>query len=192
MSGQGTASLSAPVPSSREGLRVGRSAIGAVAAALAVACFARHGITGRALIDAFLVVVLVVLSAIDLERRLLPDRIVLPSAAIVLVLQIALFSGRTTEWLVGAAGALLFFLVAHLAYPAGLGMGDVKLGLLLGAGLGYAVAPAIFLGLLASAVAGILIVARYGLAARKRSIPLGPFLAFGAVFIVLAGDPGLF
>ena len=84
----------------------------------------------------FFCVVLVVLSAIDLEHRIVPNRIVLPAALVVLVAQTALHP--SPEWTLGALGASGFLFVAALAYPAGMGMGDVKLALLLGAMLGRA------------------------------------------------------
>jgi leader peptidase (prepilin peptidase)/N-methyltransferase len=153
----------------------------AVAFGLAAACFLHFGVTARAFVSALFVVVLVVLSVIDIEHGLLPNRIVLPATAVILVLQLALFPGHAVEWIVSTLGAGIFFLAAFLTYRAGLGMGDVKFALLLGAGLGKAVVLGMFVGLFASGIAGLIIVARFGLEARKRTIPLGPFLAFGAV-----------
>ena len=88
---------------------------------------------------------LVALSAIDLTHRIVPNRIVLPAAAITLVAHTLI--DPSPEWLIASVGASAFFLVAALAYPAGLGMGDVKLALLLGAMLGSTVMLAIMLGL---------------------------------------------
>jgi len=133
------------------------------------------------LVLAFFAVVLVVLSIIDLRTRRLPNRIVLPAAAFVLVAQIAIAPDRALEWTLGAAGAFTFLLIAALINPAGMGMGDVKLALLLGAALGWAVAPALFIGLAAASVAGLVLIARGGWAARKTAIPLGPFLALGGI-----------
>lgn len=159
----------------------------AVAFVLAAACFLEFGVTGRAFVSALFVVVLTVLAAIDLERRIIPNRIVLPAAAVVLVLQIAVSPEHALEWVLASLGAMLFFLIAFLTYRAGLGLGDVKLGLLLGAGLGKGVVLGIFVGLFASGIAGLVIVARHGLAARKQAIPLAPFLAFGAVVALFFG-----
>jgi leader peptidase (prepilin peptidase) / N-methyltransferase len=135
----------------------------------------------HALVLAFFAAVLVVLSVIDLRTRRLPNRIVLPAAALVLAAQIAISPDRALEWTLGAAGAFTFLLVAALVNPAGLGMGDVKLALLLGAALGWAVAPALFIGLAAAALAGVVLIARGGWAARKTAVPLGPFLALGGL-----------
>lgn len=159
-----------------------------VTAILVAACFLRFGITGRAFVGGFFVAALVALSAIDFERRILPDRIVLPSTAIVLAAQIALFPDRTLEWVLSAFLASLFLFVAVVAYPRGMGMGDVKLALLLGAALGKTVAVGLMLGMLATMVVGIVLMARHGSAARKMAIPFGPFLALGSVIALFFGE----
>lgn len=135
----------------------------------------------EALVLAFFAGVLVVLSVIDLRTRRLPNRIVLPAAGLVLAAQIAIAPDRWLEWILGALGAFSFLLVAALINPKGMGMGDVKLALLLGAALGWAVAPALFIGLAAAALAGLALIARGGWAARKATVPLGPFLALGGL-----------
>jgi leader peptidase (prepilin peptidase) / N-methyltransferase len=159
----------------------------AVAFALAAACFLHFGVTARAFISALFVVILSVLSSIDIERGILPNRIVLPSTAVILVLQVAFFPDQALEWVVSSLGAGLFFLLAYLTYRAALGLGDVKFALLLGAGLGKAVVLGIFLGMFAAGIAGFVLIARQGLEARKQTIPLGPFLALGAVISLLLG-----
>ena len=157
-------------------------------AALVAACFLRFGLTADAFVAALFVSVLVVLSAIDVERRILPDKIVLPSAVLVLGAQIALHPDRAVEWVVAALGASLFLFLALLAYPRGMGMGDVKLCLLLGAMLGWDVAVALMVGMLAALVPAFVLLARHGAAARKMGIPFGPFLAFGAVVALFVGE----
>lgn len=135
----------------------------------------------EAVLAACFAMVVLVLAAIDLEHRIIPNRIVIPATAIILLAQIALNPDRALEYVVAALGAALFLLLPQLIYPAGLGMGDVKLALLLGAGLGYAVVPAFVVGLLAAFVASVVILARGGLAARKTALPFAPFLALGAL-----------
>ena len=157
-------------------------------AVLVAASFLRFGLSGRAVIAAFFCAVLVVLSAIDAERRILPDVIVLPSWALVLGAQIVLEPGRTAEWVAGSLGASLFLFLALVAYPKGMGMGDVKLALLLGAALGKSVSVGLMVGMLAALVYSTVLFARHGLAARKMAIPFGPFLAFGALVALFAGD----
>jgi leader peptidase (prepilin peptidase)/N-methyltransferase len=157
-------------------------------AALVAACFWQFGLTGDAVVAAYFCAVLVALSAIDVERRILPDKIVLPSFAAVLAAQIALHPDQTLEWVLGALGASLFLFAALLAYPKGMGMGDVKLALLLGAMLGKLVGVGLMIGMLAALLPAVFLVARHGAAARKMAIPFGPFLAFGAIVALFAGQ----
>ena len=168
-------------PDSRAERRVPDLLSLAVAFGLAAGCFLHFGVTARGFVSAIFVVVLVILSVIDIEQRLLPNRIVLPATGLILVLQLAFFSDRAVEWIASTLGAGLFFLVAYLTYRAGLGLGDVKFALLLGAGLGQGVVLGIFVGMFAAGIGGLVVIAREGIAARKQTIPLGPFLALGAV-----------
>jgi leader peptidase (prepilin peptidase)/N-methyltransferase len=157
------------------------------AALLVAACVWKFGLHGEALVAAFFCLALVAVSATDLEHRLIPNRIVLPAAALVLVAQTAL--DPSPEWAIAAVGASAFLLAAALAYPAGMGMGDVKLALLLGAMLGRTVPIALLLGMIAALVPGIVLLARHGARARKMGVPLGPFLALGALVALFAGHP---
>lgn len=155
-------------------------------AALFVACFAVFGLTPWATLAAAFCAVLVVLSAVDLRHRIVPNRIVLPSAAVALVAHTAIDpSPAWVVWSLVAAGGLF---LAVLAYPKGLGMGDVKLALLLGAMLGSSVTLALMLGFFAALLPSAVLVSRYGAAARKMGVPLVPFLAFGAVVSLFCGD----
>jgi leader peptidase (prepilin peptidase) / N-methyltransferase len=161
-----------------------------VAFGLAAACFVDFGVTARAFVSALFVVILVVLSVIDIEQRRIPNRIVLPATAVILTLQLAFFPSQAVEWIVSTLGAGLVFLLAYVTYRAGLGLGDVKLVLLLGAGLGKAVVLGLFLGMFAAGIGGVVIIARRGLDARKETIPLGPFLAFGAIISLFFDGAG--
>jgi leader peptidase (prepilin peptidase)/N-methyltransferase len=154
---------------------------------LVAACFVRFGLSGRAAVAAFFCVVLVAVSAVDLTHRIIPNRIVLPATGIVLVAQTPL--RPSPEWALASLGAALFLFVAALAYPAGMGMGDVKLALLLGAALGRTVSVAMMVGMVAALVPSLYLLARHGGAARKMGIPLGPFLALGSVVALFAGAP---
>jgi leader peptidase (prepilin peptidase)/N-methyltransferase len=158
----------------------------ALAATAAVVCFGALGFTAHAAIAAFLLAVMAVLAAIDVERRVLPNRIVLPAVAVVLAAQLALFPEHAAAWILGAFLAALVVLAAHVAYPAGMGMGDVKVALLLGAALGAAVAVALVAAVVAAALAGAFMLARHG---PKSTLPFGPFLAVGAAVAVFAGEP---
>jgi leader peptidase (prepilin peptidase) / N-methyltransferase len=159
-----------------------------IAAVLSVAVLVRYGLSAAGLIAAFTTAVLVVLSVIDIETRLLPNRIVLPAAGLVLVARLVTEPEHWAAWLGAAIGAAGFFFLFWIAYPAGLGMGDVKLALLIGAALGGAVLPALVLGTLAGAVAAVVLLVRGGREARRATMPYGPFLAFGAIatFLLLA------
>jgi leader peptidase (prepilin peptidase)/N-methyltransferase len=159
-----------------------------LATALLVAgCFVRFGLSGRAAVAAFFCVVLVAVSSIDLTHRIIPNRIVLPATVVVLVAQTAL--APSPGWALASLGAALFLFVAALAYPAGMGMGDVKLALLMGAALGRTVSVAMMVGMLTALVPSIYLLARHGGAARKMAIPFGPFLALGSVVALFAGGP---
>jgi leader peptidase (prepilin peptidase) / N-methyltransferase len=170
----------------RIGLRY--PAVELATAFLVAGCFLRFGFSARALVAAVFAATLVVLSAIDVERRILPDLIVLPATLLVLALQLAFFPERALEWVLAALGASLFLFLALLAYPRGMGMGDVKLALLLGAGLGKAVMVGLMVGMLAATALSVVLIAKHGLVARKMAIPFGPFLAFGALVALFAGE----
>jgi leader peptidase (prepilin peptidase)/N-methyltransferase len=161
-------------------------AVELVTAILVAACVLVFGLTGRSAVAAFFCAVLVVVSVIDLEHRIIPNRIVLPAAAICLVAQTAL--EPSPEWGLAALGASAFLLVAALVYPGGMGMGDVKLALLMGAVLGRTVPVALLAGMLLALVPSFVLLARHGGRARKMGIPFGPFLALGSVFALFWGD----
>ena len=160
-------------------------AVEAVTAGLVVACVLAFGATAYTLLASFFVIVLVTLAAADLRYRLVPNRIVLPAAAICLVAETAL--QPSPEWALAALGASGFLFVAALAYPKGMGMGDVKFALLLGAMLGRSVAVAFMIGFLAALAPAALLALRHGSKARKIAIPFVPFLASGAVVALFAG-----
>jgi leader peptidase (prepilin peptidase) / N-methyltransferase len=156
-----------------------------VTALLVVGCVLRFGLTAETAVAAAFCALLVVLSAIDIAHRIVPNRIVLPAAAIALIAQTAIYP--SPEWAIAAIGAAGFLFIAALAYPKGMGMGDVKLALLLGAVLGRTVGVALMLGMIFALVPSVILLARHGSAARKMAIPLVPFLALGSVVALFAG-----
>jgi leader peptidase (prepilin peptidase) / N-methyltransferase len=162
-------------------------AVEAVSGLLVAACAWRFGLHPEALVASFFCLALVTVSATDLEYRLIPNRIVLPAAGVVLVAQTAVHP--SPEWAIAAAAACAFLLAAALAYPAGMGMGDVKLALLLGAMLGRTVPVALFVGMAAALVPGVYFLARYGSRGRKMGVPLAPFLAVGSLVALFWGHP---
>lgn len=134
------------------------------------------------------VTMLVAVTLTDLEQRIIPNKILLVSAVIGAAIAAIADPGGLPERAIAAvaAGGLLF--LAALAYPRGMGLGDVKLAATMGIFLGRNVAPAILVALLVGSLVGLAMIARDGAAARKRAIPFGPFLALGGAVGLLAGD----
>ncbi len=161
-------------------------AVEASTALLVVACVAVFGVSIHALSAAIFCTALVAISATDIERMIVPNRIVLPAAVVVLALQLAW--DPSIQWPVAGLGAALFLFVAALVYPRGMGMGDVKLALLIGVAVGWSVPVALFAGMLAALIPSVFLLARHGAAARKRAIPFAPFLAFGGVLALFCGN----
>jgi leader peptidase (prepilin peptidase) / N-methyltransferase len=156
-----------------------------VTALLIAGCVLAFGLTAEAAIAAFFCAVLVAVSAIDLEHRIIPNRIVLPATVVVLVANTA--RDLSPEWAIAALAGSGFLLAAALVYPAGMGMGDVKLALLMGAALGRTVSAALMVGMLAAMVPSLVLFAKHGSKARKMGIPFGPFLAIGSVVALFWG-----
>lgn len=160
-------------------------AVELVTALLVAACVWKFGLSGEAAIAGFFCAVLVAVTATDLRHRIIPNRIVLPATAVVLAAQTAIHPSPV--WVLAALGASGFLFAAALAYPAGMGMGDVKLALLMGAALGKTVSVAMLGGMLFALVPSVYLLARHGQKARKMGIPFGPFLALGSVLALFAG-----
>lgn len=161
----------------------------AAAAVLAVALVAASALVfddrRYAALAAFFCVVLVAVTVTDIERRVIPNRIVVPATVIALVAHTAI--DPSVEWLLGALGAGGFLLLAALVNPAGMGMGDVKLAALIGAVLGRATMSALFAAFLLALVPSLYLLARHGRAGRKMGFAFGPFLALGAALVLFAG-----
>ena len=134
------------------------------------------------------VTALAAITLTDLELRLIPNKILAVAAVAGIAIAAVGDPASLPERAIAAtaAGGVLF--LAALAYPRGMGLGDVKLAAVMGLFLGRNVAPAILIALLAGSVVGLAMIAREGAEARKRAIPFGPFLALGAVIGLLAGD----
>jgi leader peptidase (prepilin peptidase)/N-methyltransferase len=143
---------------------------------------------GQVVLGLAFVTMLVAITLTDLERRIIPNKVLIVGAVLCLGIAVPTDPAGVPERLIAAAAAGgLFFLVA-LAYPAGMGLGDVKLATTMGLFLGRAVAPAILAALLIASLVGLALIARHGSEARKMAIPFGPFLALGGVIGLLAGD----
>jgi leader peptidase (prepilin peptidase)/N-methyltransferase len=160
----------------------------ALSAALCIgAVLTHHSVAGIALSVA-LILLVVPAGLIDLEHRIIPNRITALGALLALAIGLAFDPAGEPGRLIAAAAAGGFLLLAALAYPGGMGMGDVKLAGMMGLFLGAAVAPALLVALLAGVALGVVVIARNGAqAGRRTAIPFGPFLALGALIAVFLG-----
>jgi leader peptidase (prepilin peptidase)/N-methyltransferase len=131
---------------------------------------------------------LAVVTLTDLERRTIPNKVLLAGAILCVAIAAPTDPAGLPERAIAGAGAGALFFVVALAYPQGMGFGDVKLAATMGLFLGRAVAPAILAALLAGSAVGLWIILRHGAASRKTAIPFGPFLALGGIVGLLAGD----
>ena len=156
-------------------------------AAVFVIVVALNGLDEDLLLELPFVAALIALAAIDLDHRLLPNRIVYPLAAWGVVATLLVERPDLAENLIAGAGAFTFLFLAVLAYPRGMGMGDVKLAGVMGLYLGLSVIPALLLAFLAGSVVGLTMIAREGASARKKAVPFGVFLALGGIVALLAG-----
>jgi leader peptidase (prepilin peptidase)/N-methyltransferase len=148
---------------------------------------AANGFDDDLVLELPFVSLLIALAAIDYDHRLLPNKIVYPMAAYGVIATLLVDRGDLVENLAAGAGAFVFLLVAVLAYPRGMGMGDVKLGGAMGLYLGLSVVPALLVAFLSGAIVGVFIIAREGAAGRKKAVPFGVFLALGGIVGVLFG-----
>ncbi len=151
------------------------------------AVVAVNGFDEDLLLELPLVAALIALAAIDYDHRLLPNRIVYPLAAWGLIATLLVDRGDLVENVIAGAAAFTFLLLAVLAYPRGMGMGDVKLAGAMGLYLGLSIIPALLTAFLSGAVIGLIIIAREGPAGRKKAVPFGVFLALGGIVALLAG-----
>jgi leader peptidase (prepilin peptidase)/N-methyltransferase len=154
----------------------------------AVTVLVLWGEPGEIALGLVFVTTLVAVTLTDLERRLIPNKILAVAAILGVAIAAATDPAGMPERAAAAAAAGGLLLAAALAYPRGMGLGDVKLAAVMGLFLGRNVAPAIIVALIAGSAVGLGVIARHGAAGRKRAIPFGPFLALGGVVGLLAGD----
>jgi leader peptidase (prepilin peptidase)/N-methyltransferase len=157
-------------------------------AAVFAAVAAARGFDAGLVLELPFAAMLVAVAAIDLDHRIVPNAILLPVAVWGLAAGLVVWTDLMPEALAAGAGAFLFLLVAALAYPAGMGMGDVKLAGVMGLYLGIDVVPALAVAFLAGTVVGLAMIAREGGAARKKGVPFAPFLSLGGIVGLLAGS----
>ena len=151
------------------------------------AVVAANGFDDDLLLELPFVAALIGLAAIDLDHRLLPNKIVYPLAAYGVLATLLVDRADLVENLVAGAGAFTFLFLAVLAYPRGMGMGDVKLAGAMGIYLGLSIIPALLIAFLAGSIVGLAMIAREGASARKKAVPFGVFLALGGIVALLAG-----
>jgi leader peptidase (prepilin peptidase) / N-methyltransferase len=160
----------------------------AITAALAVGVVLTKHSAIETVLGLVLVAVLVPVAVIDLEHRIIPNKITLPAAVAAVAIGAALDLARVPEQLLAGAAVGAFLLFFALAYPRGMGMGDVKLAAVLGLFLGASVAVALLAGVLIGTIAGAAVMARVGVErGRKTAVPFGPFLALGGIIALFAG-----
>jgi leader peptidase (prepilin peptidase) / N-methyltransferase len=160
----------------------------ALTAALCVGAVLAHHSAATVALSIVLILLVVPIALIDFEYRIIPNKLTGLGAVLALAVGLALDpAGEPTRLIAGgAAGG--FLLLAALAYPGGMGMGDVKLAAVMGLLLGSAVAPALLIALVAGVGLGVVVIARKGAqVGRKTAVPFGPFLALGAVAAVFIG-----
>ena len=156
-------------------------------AAVFAAVVATRGFDSDLVLELPFVAALIALAGIDYDHQLLPNRIVYPMAAYGLVATAIVDTDDLVEHLIAGAGGFLFLFVAVLAYPRGMGLGDVKLAGAMGLYLGLSIVPAMLVAFLSGTVVGLGIIVREGARARKKAVPFGIFLALGGIVGVLAG-----
>jgi leader peptidase (prepilin peptidase) / N-methyltransferase len=126
-------------------------------------------------------------SVIDLNHRIIPNVINFPGALLVFAVASIAEPDRLAEFAIGGAGCFLFLGLAWVVSPKGMGLGDVKMALMIGLGTGRYAFVAMFAGFVASTALSLYLFVRFGKKARKMGFPFGPFLAFGTVIALLWG-----
>jgi leader peptidase (prepilin peptidase)/N-methyltransferase len=152
-----------------------------------VASFAHFGVTGHALEGAFFCPALILLAAIDWKHRLLPNAIILPTSLAVGLIVAASAPGDFLAHLLAGLALGGFFFAFAAIFPGSLGMGDAKLGFLLGLALGSKTLGATLLAFAGLLVAALYVLATRGVSARKDALPFGPFLALGGIVAFFLG-----
>jgi leader peptidase (prepilin peptidase)/N-methyltransferase len=163
-----------------------RPGLAAASVTLGLLAFAATAPRAWAPVAGLMAAVLVVLAAIDIERRIVPNRIVLPATGLILIARIALAPAHALEFILAAVVCASLLLVPGVLNRSLMGMGDVKLAAMLGAGLGWSALGALTVGFLATFPVAIVVLIRGGLQARRTALPFAPFLAVGALVVLLA------
>jgi leader peptidase (prepilin peptidase)/N-methyltransferase len=161
----------------------------ALTAALLAAVVIRFGADRDVWLPIVFVLVLVPIIFIDLDHRIIPNKITYPAAVVAPILVLLFMPDDIVEHLIAGAAAFLFLFAAAWFYPKGMGVGDVKLAGVMGLFLGRSIGPAMMIAFLTGSLVGLAIMVRKGVAeGRKTAVPFGPFLAFGGLVALFVGD----
>lgn len=161
----------------------------AATALLCVGAVLAHSSAAGITLSVVLILLVLPAALIDLEHRIIPNKITALGAILAIAIGTALDPAGEPERLIAGAGAGVFFLVAALAYPGGMGMGDVKFAGMIGLFLGESVIPAVLIALVTGVIVGVFVMARKGVQkGRKTAVPFGPFLVLGALVASFAGS----
>ena len=159
----------------------------ALTGGLFLGAFLVYGSQWRTLEIVVFFAALVAVTFIDIDHRIIPDKIVLPGAAAGIVASVLLAPERWWHYVVAGLGAAGFLFALGMLWPGGMGFGDVKLALLMGVVLGAGVIVALFVSFLAGGlIGGALLIG--GVKKRSDKIPFGPYLSLGAVVAALSGE----
>ena len=161
-----------------------RLATAGAALTLAAAALTTFGLDSEGLIYAGVCAVLATVAAFDLEHQVIPNRIVFPAIGVALVARIAFFPDHAWVWPLAGLGAGLILFLPGLIRKGSIGMGDVKLAILLGVALGGAVITALLIASVSLAPVALWILITRGASARQDAIPFGPFLALGGILAI--------
>ena len=170
-----------------EGISPRYPAVELLTGLLFAAIVVARGVDTRLFLELPFAAMLVAVAAIDIDHRIVPNRILAPMALYGLAAAALVDPHLLLAGVIAGAGAFTFLLLAALAHPAGMGMGDVKLAGVMGLFLGLSIVPALAVAFLAGSIVGAAVLVRHGAGARKRALPFAPFMAFGGVTGLLAG-----
>jgi leader peptidase (prepilin peptidase) / N-methyltransferase len=185
-------SLDVPAPTaSTRSLGTARTVTTVLAAAVALACLVRHGLGIDVLFGSAFVAALAVISVVDWEERRVPNRLVLPASALTAAAVFVLHGDEFTVSVLAGIGAFLFFFVPALVTRT-VGMGDAKLALLVGLGLGADALLGLFVTSFAAGGVALVLILKRGSQARKEGLPFAPFLAVGAAVALIVGGGSLY
>src|SRR2546423_9968043 len=140
-----------------------------------------RGPSAELVIDLPFAAMLIAVADIDLEHRIVPNKILAPMAVWALAASAVVRTDKLPELLIAGAAAFTLLLLAALAYPGGMGMGDVKLAGVMGLCLGLPVAPPLLIAFFTGSIVGIAIMLRHGPGAPQRAVPFGPRLSLAGL-----------